>query len=125
MIEQELRTSGIGPVKTNDGGFEKTFFIPLTCTGFQGHFPGNPILPAVVQLMMANIAIEEQLGRPLEIRHINRAKFKSMVYPDSMITVHWYVKPMDTLINYICSLDVDGNSVSSFTLVESLEHSDA
>jgi len=52
---------------------------------FQGHFPGNPVLPGIVQVHWAVIvsrALFEFDNRPREIKQL---KFKSVVIPSTVI----------------------------------------
>ena len=48
---------------------------------FQGHFPGNPVLPGVVQLHWAIIISLSQFGFRDAPTEIKRLKFKSVVTP--------------------------------------------
>jgi 3-hydroxyacyl-[acyl-carrier-protein] dehydratase len=42
---------------------------------FAGHFPGNPILPAVVQIAAASYFASELTGQDLRVAEVPRAKF--------------------------------------------------
>jgi 3-hydroxyacyl-[acyl-carrier-protein] dehydratase len=53
--------------------------------GFSGHFPGYPILPALVQLQIGIILAEENEGRPLKISSIERAKFLLEIHPNKEV----------------------------------------
>jgi len=55
--------------------------------GFSGHFPGYPILPAVLQLLLAQLLIEKQKRCKVRITSIVRAKFLSEIRPEDEITV--------------------------------------
>ncbi len=55
---------------------------------FQGHFPGNPIMPAVFQLealaqvgAVALLSIPEFVGKTAVYTGIDKAKFRAMVKP--------------------------------------------
>lgn len=59
---------------------------------FQGHFPGNPIMPAVIQLealaqvgAVALLSIPEFKGKTAVYTGIDKAKFRTMVVPDDTI----------------------------------------
>ena len=70
-----------GPVRAVDGtiGFEFEFG-PEEPT-FQGHFPGNPLLPGIFQIEMTRAAAEWTLARPLELREVGKAKFQRPIWP--------------------------------------------
>jgi 3-hydroxyacyl-[acyl-carrier-protein] dehydratase len=53
--------------------------------GFSGHFPGYPILPAVVQLIAAQCLIEEQKGHGVVLSSIQNAKFLQEIRPGDEI----------------------------------------
>lgn len=63
--------------------FDKDF------VGFSGHFPGYPILPAVLQLLLAQIFIEEQKGYKISITAIEKAKFMSEIRSDDLISIRY------------------------------------
>lgn len=55
---------------------------------FQGHFPGNPIMPAVFQLealaqvgAVALLSMPEFTGKTAVYTGIDKAKFRAMVHP--------------------------------------------
>jgi 3-hydroxyacyl-[acyl-carrier-protein] dehydratase len=55
--------------------------------GFSGHFPGYPILPAVVQLIIAQSLIEEQKGCELEFSSVQNAKFLHEIKPGEELEI--------------------------------------
>ncbi len=59
-------------------------FPPSFC-GFTGHFPGNPILPAIVQLATVRSLAEQALQKRLLPETYSRTKFRSMVRPNQEI----------------------------------------
>lgn len=54
---------------------------------FQGHFPGAPILPGVMQLQFAHQAAEEMLGRELTLKAVKKMKFVKVIEPSDRISV--------------------------------------
>ncbi|MBN2419616.1 MAG: hypothetical protein JXL81_09550 [Deltaproteobacteria bacterium] len=72
-----------------DFSFDKDFI------GFLGHFPGYPILPGVLQLLLAQILIEKQNGCNISVTGILKAKFLSEIRPNDRITVQC----VDTEVN--------------------------
>lgn len=66
---------------------EGDFVFPGDYCGFDGHFPGQPILPAIVQLATARFLAENILEVCLSPRELGKVKFKGMVQPDAPVTV--------------------------------------
>lgn len=54
---------------------------------FEGHFPGNPILPGVVLLSEALAAIEAATGRAPHQWTVSNCKFTSPVAPGAELTL--------------------------------------
>jgi 3-hydroxyacyl-[acyl-carrier-protein] dehydratase len=84
--------------------------------GFSGHFPGNPILPAIVQIRAVVSLAEEEGGKTLRLAAVRSAKFLAPIRPDEdvWIRVRRRVEPgMD-----ICdaTLSVAGKTVAAFQL---------
>ncbi|MCR5258325.1 MAG: hypothetical protein K6E40_09230 [Desulfovibrio sp.] len=48
---------------------------------FQGHFPGHPVLPAVVQILMAEVVLERGQGRRIRLGELAKGKFTTPVIP--------------------------------------------
>ena len=73
----------------DDGGVEVSadFQFAATFVGFQGHFPGNPILPAIFQLAAVRFLLERSLGQTIRPKLYNKIKFKGMIRPDDALTI--------------------------------------
>ena len=92
------------------------YLFPVTFFGFQGHFPDNPVLPAILQLLTARESIAEHMGQDLLITKVTRAKFLRIVAPDIPVTVIWTLREQEDAFLCKCSLETEGNSASSFVL---------
>ena len=82
MTEPEI-ISSIG----DDDSLTVLMSVPPELIWFQGHFPGTPVLPGVVQLHWAVEASREKFGfenAPLEIL---RLKFKNIISPPMNLTM--------------------------------------
>ncbi|MCK5844286.1 MAG: hypothetical protein KAG97_06230, partial [Victivallales bacterium] len=55
--------------------------------GFQGHFPGNPILPGICQVEMALAALEKAMERKVSLKTLTRGKYLNMVKPNETVTL--------------------------------------
>jgi 3-hydroxymyristoyl/3-hydroxydecanoyl-(acyl carrier protein) dehydratase len=58
------------------------------CLWFQGHFPGHPILPGVVQIGWAAWFGARWLGCDTPPRSLSRIKFRRPIGPDSRLSLH-------------------------------------
>jgi 3-hydroxymyristoyl/3-hydroxydecanoyl-(acyl carrier protein) dehydratase len=67
--------------------------LPRDHPAFAGHFPGRPIVPGVVLLDLALVALTHALGRAGQNVEIKSAKFLSPVTPGEALTLHHAVTP--------------------------------
>lgn len=56
---------------------------------FAGHFPGQPIVPGVLLLAWAQVAIELMLGHAIQV--LNEAKFHSPATPADTLTLEFEI----------------------------------
>ena len=115
-IIEEIRECSTIAAHETQRGFEKEFLFKSDFSGFQGHFPGNPILPAIVQLITARESIIEQMDKELVITKITRAKFQKMITPDTPFTVIWNITGEEDSFICKCILETDGETASSFNI---------
>lgn len=64
-----------------------TFRFAMDFEGFQGHFPGKPVLPAVVQLAVVRCVTERLLKNDLQPAGYSRVKFRRMIGPEQEMIV--------------------------------------
>ncbi|MDR2735164.1 MAG: hypothetical protein LBC99_11145 [Spirochaetota bacterium] len=63
------------------------FVLPENFPAFSGHFPGQPVLPAVAQIMMAAHVIASGDGGKRALLEIKKAKFAAVIQPGDTIDV--------------------------------------
>jgi 3-hydroxyacyl-[acyl-carrier-protein] dehydratase len=61
--------------------------------GFAGHFPGEPVLPAMCQVDLALRAASQALGAPLDLVAVDRARFSRKVAPNEELRIRLAFKP--------------------------------
>lgn len=61
------------------------FLFDENFAGFDGHFPGRPMLPGIAQIMAVALTVAPEGSARL--RSIGRTKFVSMVDPGDIMTV--------------------------------------
>ena len=66
-------------------GILLTLNISQDLSWFRGHFPGQPVLPGVVQLHWAVIVARALFGFPGSPQEIKRLKFKNIVIPPQVL----------------------------------------
>ena len=115
-MNEEIRQCSTISVHETERGYEMGYLFGSAFSGFQGHFPQNPILPAIIQLMTARESIIEHMGRNLLITNVTRAKFQKIITPDIPVTVVWTLRKKDDAFICKCMLETEGNPASSFTL---------
>lgn len=63
------------------GVWRQSFCFAADSAVFAGHFPGHPVLPAVVQVLMVQVILEA-IGQPCDLACVPQAKFLAPVGPD-------------------------------------------
>ena len=63
------------------------FVFNAAYSGFDGHFPGRPILPAIVQLASVRFLAELGLKQSVNPVSYSRVKFRGIIQPDERIEV--------------------------------------
>lgn len=58
---------------------------------FDGHFPGNPIVPGIAQMSLVFDLMQRTMGPGLKLKGFKRVRFKQLIRPDTPISV--LIKP--------------------------------
>jgi 3-hydroxymyristoyl/3-hydroxydecanoyl-(acyl carrier protein) dehydratase len=61
--------------------------VPAESSWFSGHFPGDPILPAIAQLGMTFEAACQAMGEGFRVAGFSRIKFKKIVRPGDCLKI--------------------------------------
>ncbi len=61
--------------------------VPPDSPWFNGHFPGEPILPGVAQIGMVVDAISKARKQDLKISGVRRVRFKRFIGPDDQLKI--------------------------------------
>ena len=87
-ILQQIMAARLGLVTSDaTGAFAGRYLFTDGFAGFQGHFPGHPILPAIVEIMTVVALVEEKTGVRQRLVAVEEAKFLIPVRPDQEILV--------------------------------------
>ncbi len=84
--------------------------------GFSGHFPGNPILPAIVQIRAAVSLAEEEGGKTLRLAAVRSAKFLAPIRPDEDVWIRVRRRVESGIDLRDATLSVAGKTVAAFQL---------
>lgn len=81
-LEPILRHSQI-----TEGGAELTLFIPPDLAQCEGHFPGQPVLPGVVQVDWAVMLAARHLGLAIDVAQKLQVKFRRITQPGMTVVL--------------------------------------
>ncbi|AMR34263.1 hypothetical protein A0256_23825 [Mucilaginibacter sp. PAMC 26640] len=70
---------------------------------FNGHFPGQPVLPGVCMLQIIKELLEVSLGKPTRMRKASELKFLSLISPEETDVLQAQI--ITTLADGLISLD--------------------
>lgn len=59
---------------------------------FEGHFPGNPIVPGVVQVQILKDLLEQVLDKRIFLNHTKSIKFLNVINPLEVGVVNFEIK---------------------------------
>ncbi|MFW5501547.1 MULTISPECIES: 3-hydroxyacyl-ACP dehydratase FabZ family protein [unclassified Maridesulfovibrio] len=109
-------------LEKTDSGYKRSYIFKESFPGFDGHFPGNPILPGVIQTLLGQNSSMEALERefPAEkliMQSITRCKFLRPVKPMEKLVLTFSLKAKGLNHIAICSLTVDGETAATYQLI--------
>ena len=88
QLRLEIERAATSSAAYGGGIWTRSFLFSSDFCGFSGHFPGRPILPAIVQMMLAIATAESATQQTMTLEGIQNAKFLLPLKPDMEITVH-------------------------------------
>jgi len=65
----------------------KQVSIPADSPWFEGHFPGDPLLPGIAQLHFVMETIRAALGEKIRLAGLKRVRFKRIIRPEEIIDI--------------------------------------
>ncbi len=94
----------------------RRYRFPAGFVGFSGHFPGDPVLPAIAQMRTVVSLAEEHSGRVLRLAAVESAKFISPIHPCDEVRVRCRRRTDAGKHLYDATLSVDGKTAAAFLL---------
>jgi len=99
------------------GTVSAEFCCPADFPAFTGHFPGQPVLPAVMQLVFVRMLAGDLLQTELDPVRTGRMKFKGMIKPDEIINIQVSLEKSDEQWHVAFKLKKLQSVVSSGTVL--------
>ena len=97
MIRREIDKTAISEFsRTAPDTGSQTFRPPADFSGFSGHFPGFPIMPAMLQVLLGVIVVEKLCRNGLHIKRVDKAKFMAQIKPGDTLTVNCRIRQPET-----------------------------
>ncbi|MFA6103843.1 MAG: hypothetical protein WCV67_11455 [Victivallaceae bacterium] len=88
MSYSELISEGVKSCSQNEqGDIVATFNFPSGSRIFDGHFPGNPILPGICQLEAVKYMLERTRGCKCRLQQASGIKFFQPILPGQEFTL--------------------------------------
>ena len=87
-MQSEISAALSEPTRSEDGSYKANLCFPPTFTGFEGHFPDNPIVPAVCLISTIEIMARrctDLTGKTL--LKIIQAKLRAPILPNQNVVV--------------------------------------
>ncbi|MDR0339865.1 MAG: hypothetical protein LBH65_06270 [Desulfovibrio sp.] len=103
------------PKDYSDPVREAEFVFPTDFAGFDGHFPGDPMLPGIAQIMAAALTVSPSGSK--DLRRIGRSKFMSMVRPGDRVRVRVECRESGTDLKVSAQCETDNGVCAQFKLV--------
>jgi len=115
-LRNGIARAACGPPEIGaDGSLCRRFNFAPDFQGFAGHFPGYPLLPGVVQLLIAQTLVESALGTRPVLKEVVGAKFLEQLLPGREIVVKCQARDASRLA-WNARLEVEGRLAASFQL---------
>jgi 3-hydroxymyristoyl/3-hydroxydecanoyl-(acyl carrier protein) dehydratase len=73
--------------RSEENEISADFHVPSESPWFDGHFPGEPILPGVAQIGMVFDAIRKARNQDLKLSSVRRVRFKRIIRPDDQLKI--------------------------------------
>jgi len=91
--------------------------LPADLAPFAGHFPGRPILPAVLQLTLVRLLAARALGQSLLPLRVRRCKFNQVIGPEENVCLKITLgREAPEIIEAHFTFTIEGQRASSGTL---------
>jgi 3-hydroxyacyl-[acyl-carrier-protein] dehydratase len=116
-LKQEIVDSAVSEIEESQmDTIKQRFRFSHDFIGFAGHFPGNPILPALVQILIGMTLTENHKGCRLEVASVEKAKFHIPLIPEKEIEVECCQRTIGELLSYDVRLLVSEGLAAAYRI---------
>ncbi len=116
-LKQEIMAAAAGRITSDEmKSVARSYRFPESFIGFSGHFPGNPILPGIVQLLTVVSLIEEHTGTEQKLLAVEDARFLNPILPDQEILVQCQQRTVRGKLLHEARLTVSDRPAASFLI---------
>lgn len=132
-VEEIFSGSNVKESKDLIGSYVKArFTVKEDMKILEGHFPGNPILPGVVQVEMmaqtcafSSIGLTQNKAEDYDVETlllgVEKSKFRKQVLPGMVLDIKTtMVKCRSSIASYDCEITCEGQKVSEATILARL-----
>ncbi len=93
MIRRKISKTAISKFsQTAPDSGSQTFQPTTDFAGFSGHFPGYPIMPAMLQVLFGVVVAEELYNGSLVLKKLDKAKFMVPIKPNDTLTIICHIR---------------------------------
>ena len=100
-------------VKSEEENIEATIQLNASHKIFDGHFPGNPVTPGVVQIQIVKEILENALERTCILKEMGRCKFMAILNPNENKEINVVLK--HSIEDDILKISTQGSSIDKST----------
>ncbi len=117
QMREAIHQAAVAPLQASDGHGRQQYRFGENFPGFSGHFPDYPVLPAVLQTLLAQMVAEQIAGSPLRFQSLQKAKFTRQIRPDELLEVVVDCRQEEGLYRCKATLTVAGDRAAEFVLL--------
>lgn len=117
-MRDDVRDAFLGSERGDEPGtFRATYRFDPELPVFTGHFPGDPLLPAVFEIEMVRHATEVFSLFSYRIAEVKKAKISARINPGELIAVDGRATEAEGGVRVTATLSVDSQVRANITLV--------
>lgn len=116
-IAKGIAAARLGDARTAEPGiYEGRYLFTKNFTGFGGHFPDFPILPAIVEILAVAALVGEWKGCRQRLKAVEDAKFLNPVRPGQELLIRCRQRTVKGRLLYDAQLTVGETTVAHLLL---------
>ena len=114
-LNQAITSAALHPLAwESDHTIVRSFCFPPTFSAFQGHFAGNPVLPAFAQVRVVLAMLASAWQSPIALERLDKARFREPLRPGQTVQVRVCIEETPETCRVSATLTHEGRPLSSF-----------